>query len=84
MVFFETYFSEVRSGALARVLLSFEGIFYFLEKIFKKSVDITCGVRYNGESLSKSAFPTSTKRYEKRGILEVAKNALQIFLQIFY
>ena len=33
----------------------------------KKGVDMGGKVRYNGGSLSKSAFPTSTKRKGKRG-----------------
>ena len=37
------------------------------EKMLKKGVDNWVLVRYNGGSLSKSAFPTSTKRNGKRG-----------------
>ena len=42
---------------------------FVLNKKVKKSVDTAGLVRYNGGSLSKSAFPTSTKRKEKRGNL---------------
>ena len=39
------------------------------EKLCEKSVDIGQIVRYNGGSLSKSIFSTSTKRNGKRGNL---------------
>ena len=41
---------------------------WFFEKKSKKGVDIDVKVRYNGGSLSKSPFVTSTKRKESEGI----------------
>ena len=38
-----------------------------ISKKSKKGVDMGVKVRYNGGSLSKSVFPTSTKRNGKRG-----------------
>ena len=46
-------------------------LYYYIKsmKISKKGVDMGEDVRYNGGSLSKSPFVTSTKRNEKRGNL---------------
>ena len=47
----------------------------------KKRVDVGLNVRYNGGSLSKSAFPTSTKRNGKRGNLLRSLVRLQAILE---
>ena len=52
-----------------------------VQKKSKISVDNQGLVRYNGGSLSKSAFPTSTKRNRKRGNLLRSLCWLQIFLK---
>ncbi len=51
------------------------------KKKSKKGVDFWKKVRYNGGSLSKSTFSTSTKRNEKRGIFEVAYVASKPFFR---
>ena len=45
----------------------------------EKGVDTAKKVRYNGNSLSKSAFPTSTKKKKSEDEIEVAFNRLKIF-----
>ncbi len=53
-------------------------------KNVKKGVDMGGKVRYNGGSLSKSAFPTSTKRNGKRGNLLRSLMGLQDYsLRLF-
>ena len=47
----------------------------------EKSVDMERNVRYNGGSLSKSLFTTSTKRKRKRGSIEVAYKGFKLLTQ---